>query len=846
MSPRPWPAWLAREMRGSLGRLLFFAACLSIGVAAVVAVATTSSAIDRGVRAEARRLLAADVAVSSRRPLPRKLGDTIAATPGARRADVLELPTMASAPDVDGSESVRASALVELKVAAPGYPFYGRLELEPEIGAIGDLPADACVVGPDLLERLGVARGGRVRLGDATFRVVATVVAEPDRLNISLTLGPRVFLSPAGFARTGLEAFGSRIDYRALVALRDQDPAAARRLAERIRAAVPDVEYDDVETWEEAQPALRRGIERVERFLGLVALLSLLVGGIGVAQAIRAWIAGRMEAIAILRSLGFRPREVVGLYLAQTALLGLAGSAAGAVIGSAAARALPAIVRRWLPVSVDAAADPYAVARGLALGVGVAVLFALPPLLEVRRVSPARVFRRDAEPLPASRTVRAATAALLIAGVAATAAMQAASVARGAAFAAGLVVVASLLAAAAAFLIHVVGRVPRSGGGVALRYGIAALARPGAGTIGAVVALGVGVLVVVAMAQIQGGLSRQLGRDVPADAPTTFLVDVQAAQWDGVRSLLERAGATGIDSAPVVVARLRAVDGRDVADLVPDGPDAGRKRWVLTREQRLTYRATLPAGNRLVAGALWSDPDRPEVSVEREFARDLGVGVGSTLRFDVQGVPLELEVTSLREVRWESFGINFFLLVEPGVLDGAPQFRVVAARVPARSDDMLRNALAGAYPNVTLLDVREILGKVVAVLDRIGFGVRLLGGLTVIAGVAILAGVIGAGSIRRAREVALLKTLGMTRGGIVAVFATEYALIGLVAGVVGATSAIALAWAALRFVLEVDAVPGLLPPVVGIVGASALAIVAGTAASVRALRRRPVEILREE
>ena len=564
------------------------------------------------------------------------------------------------------------------------------------------------------------------------------------------------------------------------------------------------------------------------------------------AQAVRAWLAGRLDAIAVLRALGVRPREVFVLYLGQTVLLGLAGSAAGALVGSVVARMVPGLLGDLLPIQVEVGWQPVAMARGLALGVGVAVLFALRPLRDVLKVPPVRVLRRDADPLPVSRAVAAALFAVLAAGVAATATVQSGSLGRGVQFTVGLIVATAVLSGGAWLVIRAVGTTPREFRTIALRHGLAAVSRPGSGTLGAVVALGLGVLTVLGMYLIQGRMSAQLEADLPEDAPTVFLVDIQPDQWDGVRAALETAGAESLDSVEVVMARLRSINSVPVADLVPErGEDTGDRRWVLTREQRLTSLEKLPEDNVIVDGSLWSVPDRAEVSIEQDFAADLGVGVGDTVVFDVQGVPIELLVSSIRTVEWERFSINFFLVVEPGVLDEAPRFRIAAARLPEAGEIPVQDGLAAAYPNVTMLRIREVLDKVVAVLQQLGFGVRLLGAFTVFAGIAILAGAVSASAVRRGRQVALYKTLGMTRAQVVGVFGVEYALVGLVAGVIGTFGGVVLAWLVTRYGFEIAWAwsPGVYA---GAVAATViLSVVAGLAASARALAVRPLIVLRQ-
>jgi putative ABC transport system permease protein len=644
-----------------------------------------------------------------------------------------------------------------------------------------------------------------------------------------------------------LEAFGSRIDRVMLVKLAGLAGAEEMgAIVKSLRTKIPETSGVRIQTYADAQPALRDGLRFVSRFLGLVALVSLILGGIGVAQTVRAWLASRMDAIAVLKCLGVRPREVVWLYAAQTALLGLLGSLVGVVVATAMLAVAPRLLAGLLPAVPIDAWQPAAVLRGLGLGTGVALLFSVAPLSSLRLVPPLRVLRRDAEPLASGPIAKTAVVVALLSGVFGAAYLQSGSAKLGAAFAAGMVAAASILAGAAWLLTRAVARLARERVRVTFRHGLSALARPGAGTLPAVTALGLGVLVVVAIAIVDRGISSRLRADLPRNAPNVFLVDMQQSQWPRVRSILDESGATEIRGVPIVNARLVSIDGVTVAELAKKSRDEGRRKWILTREQNLTYLDELPKDNVVVEGKLWSDLEHAEISIERDFAKDMGATLGTKLVYDIQGVPLELTVTSLRTVDWKSFGINFFLVVEPGVLDKAPQMRVAAARLAAGREQALQDRLSAEVPNVTMLKVREIVEKVANLLERLGVGIRLLSGFAITAGIAILAGAVGATASRRGREVALLKTLGATRRGVVAIFAVEFALIGLVAGVIGTVGGGVLAWAVLTRGMEITWTWR--PVVLGVApfATIALSVLAGIAASAGALRRRPIEVLRAE
>jgi putative ABC transport system permease protein len=853
---------IGRETRGARGRATFFVLCLAVGVGAVVAVAGFSASLRATLAREARQLLAADLRVRGLQPLPTAVDELLAAEPpesGVRFTRLTEMVTMAAAPRE--SAGAGRSQLVELKAVDGDFPFYGTLRLDPQRPLAELLAGDGAVAAPELLTRLQLRLGDRLALGGKIFTLRGTVLSEPDRLGNAFTLGPRLFLSGESLRSTGLVAKGSRVTHRLLVKLPDDAGAAAvEAFAARLRSALSEPAFFRIETSAEGQPEMRRGVDRTERFLGLVALLSLVVGGVGVAQTVRAWLASRLDSIAVFKALGARPREILAIYLAQTVLLATVGSLFGIALGLALERLVPKLAAALLPVVPQIELQPLALLRGLGLGLGVALLFALPPLLAALAVPAARVLRREVEPLPPSRLALALIALALLGGLVLIAAVQARSLALGAAFAGGLAATAAVLALAARGLILVVRRLPRLRLPLPLRYGLAALGRPGAPTVASVVALGLGAMVVVGMRTVEHGLTTRLRGDLPANAPTAFLIDIQPDQWAAVRAEIERAGATSVDSVPVVMARLAELDGKRVADLAAtrereraaaaqedddaDEERGQRGRWALTREQRLTFLERLPEDNTLTAGRLWSDPSVAEVSVEEEYARDLGLTVGSKIVFDVQGVPVALTVTSLRKVRWESFGINFFWVVEPGVLDRAPQMRIAAVRLPPGGEQGLQDRLAASHPNITLFAIREVLEKVSVVLERIASGVRFLGGFTVLAGLAILAGAVAAGAAQRGREAALGKALGMTRLQVAGLFATESAIVGLLAGTIGAIAGTTLGAVVLEKGMDIPFRLELVPPLAAIVLAGLFAAAAGLAASVRPLMQRPLEALR--
>ncbi|MDZ4772391.1 MAG: FtsX-like permease family protein [Planctomycetota bacterium] len=837
-----------RESRGARGRLMFFTACLAIGVAAITGVAALSKAIQDGLRAQSRELLSADLVVEGRRALPIELDGALANQPNVERADVRELVTMAS-----GVESGK-SRLIEAKAVRGRFPFYGTIQVATRDSKGGNeffastLADDKAIVAPELFEALGVSFGDSIRIGGAQYEVAGIVEEEPGRFDFALTAGPRVFLTLGGLERADLDDFGARIRHKALFRLPADPPREAlNELKTSLKRDLPGSVYLTIETHSDAQPMVRRAIQRVEHFVALGALLSLVLGGVGVSMIVRAWLSSRTAGIAVMRCIGYRPREILVLYAANVVLLALVGSIVGGILGSLVPLFLPSLMSGLLPAGFELHWEPISILRGVAFGIVIALVFSIPPLTGIWRVPPSRVLRNEAEPLPPNRAVQVCAGLVLALGLFATAWVQSQSPLYAAYFAGGVAALAGLLALAASLLRRVASWLPRRRMNPHLLHGIAALARPNAGVTGAVVALGLGVLVITAMALVETRLTEKLRTALPFDAPTAFLLDVQPKQWDGVRTILQSSGASAITEVPVVTARLDSVDGVDVATLAEKSrleEDPDRRSWMFTREQRMTWMQDLPRDNRIVEGALWTDASPREVSVEVEYAKDLGASVGSKIVFDVQGAKIEFVVTSLRSVEWESFGVNFFLIAEPGALDDAPRFMLAAAKLDAASEAATQDALAKDFPNVTMIRVRTILEKLVKVMLRLAIGVRILGSFTILTGIVILAGVVSASTLHRAREVALLKTLGVTRGGVAALFAVEFALIGLVAGLIGACAAFVLAWTVLDRLIELDAaLPWWSIPVAAL-GTAALAAVCGLLACTRALATRPIESLR--
>ena len=832
-------AW--RETRGAWRHFGYFFACITLGVSALVGVGSFADSLERTVARSAKSLMGGDVEIRSTQPLPLPLSGDAAALiaelggGGARVATtrVRELVAMAQSGPTQ-------SHIVELKAVESGYPFYGALVTEPARPLAALIGGGRALVHDSLLARLGLRIGDRFRVGDVELTIAGVIQKEPDRAIGVFSLGPRVLIAAEDLDRTGLVRPGSRVRYRTLFRLpEDRDAQAFRdRLAEALPAG------QRVTTYGQAQPGLRRFWDQLTMYLGLTGLVALMVGGIGVAVSVNAFVRQKLASIAILKALGAGWRPLLAAYLLQTALLGLGGSALGALLGSAVQPLLAPTLTRLLPIELTLSFSLRAVLSGLAMGVGVTLLFALWPLLQIRHVPPALILRMDIEPRLRGRRPWA-TALPIAGGLAALALWQAGSWKIGALFAGGLAAALLLLALGARLVIALARRVRwRS---PAWRQGAANLHRPGSHAGPVLVSLGLAVMLVVSIALLDRSLRAQLVDRAPGSTPAFFFIDIQTDQAEPFARLVAAQGATApAELIPVVRSRLSAVNGAPITAAERARRDDA---WYLTREYVLTWAKEPPGHNTVVAGRWWTPEEaarEPLISVEEEIARQLGVRLGDTLTFDIQGVPVSARVTSLRRVDWRSLTSNFFVIFSPGALDGAPSTFIATVRAQPDQENRLQSAVVAAFPNITAIPIREVLERVSAMLDQIALAVRLVAAFSIGAGLIVMAGALAITRQQRLYQSVILKALGATRGFVSRVFAVEYALLGAAAGLAGSALAALLAWAVLRFALDVPWrwAPGTL--LAGVATATALALLVGFLGTRRLLGRRPLGVLRSE
>jgi putative ABC transport system permease protein len=853
-----------RELRSSRGKFAFVLLSVAIGVAALTGVRGFSSSFRVTLLLQARSIMAADLSAKFTQPLTSKETADISqlAADGSNFTQVTELVTMAS------STTSLDPLLVSMKAVDPAkYPFYGKVDLAPSLSLTQALTPNTVAVADDLLLRLHLHLGDSIKLGNQTFRIAATVLNEPDRLSGAFAIGPRVLISQQALAQTGLLAPGSRAQRRLLFklppppsghALSDDAVAA---LKSRVEAILPDAQVND---YREANPALTKSLDGATGLLSLMSLVALVLGAVGVAMAMRAHLQQRLDSIAIMKSLGARSSQIIKIYLLQTLLLGLGGGLLGLILGLGVQLAFPFFLAKLLGITPAFRVDYHAFALGLSAGLLTTLLFTLPPLLDIRSVRPILILRRSVEVSDDPFTERllnklknsvAEIAAILIilVGIIFLAWRVSDSGKVGIVFAVGLAIVLLVLLATSAltlWLLRLFLKGTRLHLPSVLRHGLANLYRPGNPSAALLAALGLGVMQIAAVYIVQRSIVSEMQVAVAENIPNIFLVDMTSDEAPAVRALLtqqpEVHGAP--EFVPVVASRLIAIDSTPVAQLhLPHMPRRALQSlsitWAPTPDAP-------PPGDTVISGKWWTSAEaastHPVVAIEKDRASRLNIHVGQQITFAAADSQFTATVAALYEADSRHAFSRADFIVPQTVLAALPVVWYGGVHAdPARTSD-LRRVLYQYFPTVTVIDVAATLEVVRQVIQQITYVIQFLAAFSIFAGIVILASAIASTRYRRIREVVVLKTLGATRSRIAAIFSIEFAVLGLVAGLVGLLFANLLARTLLLHALHFGYSFQPILTLAEWLTVAVLTVTAGWMASFRVLGQKPLEVLREE
>ena len=856
MNAKPKLSWHAamriawKEMRASRAKFVFVVLSVAIGVGSLTGVRGFSTSFRHMLLGQARTLMAGDLTA---RVFALPTAEQEAAlrgleARGVRRTWITETVTMASSASLDNP------LLISVKAVDPAaYPYYGVVKLNPARPLREALDEGTVVVSDDLLVRLNVRTGDMLRIGGQDFRIAGVVVSEPDRMTGSLNVGPRVMITRAGLDRTGLITAGSRAAERYLFALPAQsgpDVAEARAV---LKQAFPEAVIAD---YRETHPIITRGLDRSTTFLSLIGLIALVIGAMGVASAMHGHLQQKLDSIAVMKCMGARSAQVIRIYTAQTLMLGLGGGAIGVAFGAGVAAAFPGLIAKYFAMDVSAYWSPWPAVQGIAVACLVTLLFTLPPLLGIRDIRPALIFRRDVETEGGARRrgmapkYLARVAILLGTGVVAGTLTEGSfsdALRTGGFFALALAIGLALLSLAGwAMLRGFRWSLRRAGARLpgVVRHGMANLYRPGNQAQATVVALGVGVMFTLTVFLVQNALVEQIRGSAPPGMPNVFLLDIPANQRTALSEFIRR--QPGVKEAPdvafAVAARITAIDGQPIEKL----PLRDFNRRFL-RTRSVTAMDAMPLDTVILNGAWWRPGDRdPQICVNEESAKILSIKPGALVDWNIWNRPLRTRVACIERTESIRMTGRFEFIFNQGQLENLPAVYYGSARVRPADVAALVRVVYREFPTVTVVNVADVMQIVEDVVQRIAAVIRFISGFTILAGAVMVASSVAGTRFRRMREVVTLKTLGATRRRIAWIFSVEFLALGTVAGLMGSLLAGGFAALVLKQLLQIDFHPAWLTHTLAVASAALVATAAGWAASFRVLGRKPLEILRDE
>jgi len=835
-------AW--RELRGGLRGFGVFVACIALGVMAIAGVGSVAKSLSDGLSSAGRVILGGDLAFSL---VQREASGEEKAFLGAHGvvSAVATLPTMARTSD-------GRAVLVELKAVDGAYPLFGAVATNPALplSALFARQSDAfgAAVDPALLTRLDLKLGDHITIGSAAIELRAVLTAEPDKLAGGIGFGPRVLISEEALRTSGLLQPGSivRWQYRLRLSDSNASDSAVAAVEKEARSSLPNAGWE-IRTRSKASPQLERNVERFSQYLTLVALTALLVGGVGVANAVASHLARKRDSIATMKALGATGAGVFAVYCTQIVLVALFATLLGALLGAALPFVIAKAFGSLIPLPVEPSLYPSTLVISIGYGLLTALAFSLWPLGRAHDISVSMLFRDQiaAERRWPRRRYVIATVAI-VAALAALAIVFTYDHRLAAMFIASAAAIFVALRLVATLVMAVARRLPRPRS-TPLRLAIANISRPGALTPSVVLSLGLGLCLLVTLIEIDGNLHRQFAAGLPEKAPSFFFLDTpsaDAARFDS--AVRAEAPRSRLERVPMLRGRIVAANGINAEDIKPGEGSA----WVLRGDRGVTYATTLPQGSRVVAGDWWAADyaGEPLISLESKTAADLNLKVGDTLTVNVLGRNITARIANLRAVDWQNLGINFVLVFSPGAFAGAPHSDIATLTfadggTPAEETGLIK-ALAKAFPSVSAVRVKDALETVDHLIGNLLLGLRSASAVTLIAAALVLGGALAASQRFRIYDAIVLKTLGATRGRLIAAYALEYLLIGLATVLFGVAAGSLAAALVVTRVMEVPFV-FVTAQAAGAAGAALLITVAlGLAGTLTALNRKPAAVLR--
>ncbi|GAB2777144.1 ABC transporter permease [Salinimicrobium soli] len=835
-----WPLKMAwRDGKASGKKLVLFMASIIIGIAAVVAIESFSNNIRDNVALQSKSLMGADFIIDSDKPISEEVQNIIDSLGGADAREI-GFASMAAFPKAESTKLVRVRGLEK------GFPFYGDLETTPATAAQSFQEQKGALVDATLMMQFNLKPGDPIKIGDITLPISGALNSVPGSSSLFSSIAPPVLIPFELIEKTGLIQTGSRIDYKYyFVAPPETDMEQLdKKLDPRLDAADA-----DLDTHTSTSQRLGRRYENFGKFLNLIAFIALLLGCVGIASAINIYLKEKLKMVAILKCLGATRRQTFMIYLLQIAGMGLLGGVVGTGAGLLLQRLFPWLLSDLLPIEIAVTYSPGVIIMGVILGVVMSVLFALYPLIGTLYVSPLQALRVEEKSRRRSRTSAVLVSLAVFTFIFLFALWLLENVKYSLAFLAGLIVTFSILALLARLFMRAIKKYFPKGWSFTARQSLLNLFRPQNQTLTLVLAIGVGTFLISTLYFTKDMLLAQASLDAEAESPNLILLDVQQEQQEEVAATIRENELRVINNIPIVTMRVRSIKGRPVNEIREDSTSKVNG-WILSHEFRVTYRDSLIASEILESGE-WIPQFNSEgvvpVSISSDFAEDAKVTLGDNIIFNVQGMMLRTRVTSIRTVDWARMQMNFSLVFPKGVLEKAPQFRVLTTQVrdDAASAELQRD-IVNQFPNVSIIDLRQVLKVIEDILGKIAWLINFMALFSILTGIIVLLGAVRTSKYQRLRESVLLRTIGARSSQILKITALEYFYLGALGSLAGVilslVSSLLLAW----LLFDSAFVPSLMPFLVLFPGITLLVLLIGLGNSIGVIKSPPLEVLRKE
>lgn len=833
----------SRDARSNKKRLFVYISAIIIGVAAQVGITSFRDSLNNTINNQSKELLGADLEIETEEPPPNLLKAFFDSL-GGEQSKITQFPSMVLFPKLGNTR------LSNVRALKGNFPFYGKLETVPAEASANFQRDTTALVDQTMMTQFGIEVGDSVKVGEVTFPVSGAITKVPGEAAASAMIGPRVFIPHSMLDSTNLIQRGSRIEYKQYFKFSDERDMDA--IETRLDSLENDLGIDiDIETVAERREEIGEAVSNLAKFLNLVGFIALLLGGIGVASSIHVYINRKIETASVLRCFGASSDQTMTIFLVQAIVLGFLGALTGTLLGVGSQYLLPSLVSDFLPVDVELTVSWLSIGLGLFTGTGVALVFALLPLLGLRKASPLyalRTMEGSITDLLAGKTkiIIYTAVALTVAGYAT---LLTSDWRVGGLFTVGMIVAFGLLLVVAKLLMFLVKNFFPTHWPYVWRQGLANLYRPHNQTATLMLSLGLGMLLVSTLYFSQDMLMEELEFATREDAPNLIFFDIQPDQNDGVTKIMDDEGATILQNVPMVTMRLDSLRDRSVEAIDDDSTNEVHD-WALQREYRSTYRDSLIDSETLLEGTwIGTRPDtgRVPVSAAQEISRDLNLSIGDSLTFDVQGVPVSAYVASIRKVDFQRVQPNFFMLFPTGVLEPAPQIYVTVARTPNQETSVdIQQQVVQNYPNVSAIDVSRILETINQFIDKISFAIQFMALFSIITGLIVLASSVATSRFQRIKESVLLRTLGASKNQIIKILSVEYLFLGILSAFTGLILSLTATWLLAYFYFDITFTPNLWVIVIGTLVVTALTILIGMLNSRSIYRKTPLEVLRTE